>query len=210
MKDKRFIWRAAGTIFANGFLFRNPVVIGALGMYQVVSAGYSLKNAAIMSVLFLLIALPAGLTMCFIGMILPDWLRHGAALIVSALYYILAVYIMDMVFPGSVSSIGVAAALMICNSAVYSRADEYAPGHVALAVIADEAGNSAGFAAAACITAAIREVWLTGGVLGAGSRKIGGGMSLPFAGFIILGILAAFMQWINSKRTENYAEKKGR
>lgn len=210
MKDKSFIQKAAGTIFANGFVFRNPVLIGALGMYQVVSAGYSLKNAVTMSLLFLFIALPAGLVMCLIGMALPDWIRPGAALTVSALFYIPAAYIIDAVLPGSISSLGFAAALMICNSAVYSRVGEYAPGHVAVAAVADIAGNSAGFAAVACVTAFIRELWLTGGVWGASGKGIGSGMSLPFAGFIILGILAAFIQWLNSRRKVKYAEKKGR
>lgn len=210
MKDKQFIRRAAGTIFRNGFIFRNPVIIGALGMYQVVAAGYNLKNAVTMSVLFLLITLPAGLAMCFIGMALPDWVRPGVALAVSALFYIPAVYIMDNILPGSVNSLGLAAALMISNSAVYSRVGEYAPAHVAVAVLADIAGNSAGFAAVACITSVARELWLTGGVWGTSGKGIGGGFSYPFAGFIVLGVLAAVVQWINLKRTEKYAERKRR
>jgi len=210
LRDKRFIRRAAGTIFANGFLFRNPVVIGALGMYQVVSACYSLKNAAALSLLFLLIAMPAGLVMCLIGMALPDWSRPGAALAVSALFYIPAVYILEAVLPGAAGSLGFAAALMVCNSAVYSRVEEYAPSHVAAAVVADIAGNSAGFAAAACVTAAVRELLLSGGVWGRQAGNAAGGFSYPFAGFMILGILAALVQWINSRRREKYAEKKGR
>lgn len=208
MKNRRAYSKGAKTIFANGLLFRNPLLIGALGMYPVIAAGYTLKNAAALSVLFLLIAVPAELTLCFTGIFIPRWSRPGAALIVSAAFYIPAAFITNKMFTGSIAELGMAAGLMVCNSAVYSRADEYAPEHIALAVAADAFGASVGFAAVICLTAAVRELWLTGGVWNAAGQKAGGGLSMPFAGFILLGFLAAFVQWINAKRTEKSVGRK--
>ena len=61
-KTKTNELREAWTIFKNGVLFRNPVLIGALGLFPVAAAGYSLKNGAALSLMMLVMMLPV----CFV------------------------------------------------------------------------------------------------------------------------------------------------
>ena len=76
--------RETRTIFTNGLFFKNPVLIGALGLYPVVAAGYNLRAAVQLSLLLFLITLPTALICCFLGGLVPNWLRPGAVLVISA------------------------------------------------------------------------------------------------------------------------------
>ena len=202
MKNKSLFLRGAGPIFFNGLLFRNPVLIGALGMYPVAAAAWSPANAAALSLLFFLLSLPSSLSLCLTGMLVPRWFRPGLVLLVSAAFYYPAAILTDLLVPNSISNLGMAAGLMICNSVIFSRADEYAPEHVAAAVAADSLGCSAGFALVAFTAALLREAWLKGVGIPAARAA-----DLPFAGFLLLGFLAALLQWINRLRAQRGAER---
>lgn len=204
MDNGRVFLRGAGAIFWNGVLFRNPVLVGALGLYPVAAAGFGMQNAAALSILFVFLALPSQLLLCLVGMLIPKWARPAAVLLVTAAFYLPAARAVQRLLPGSMESLGMAAALMACNSILYSRAEEYAPEHIFLAVGADALGCSAGFAAVICLVSALREFWLTGGVWSSGTpgSGIGAGLDLPFAGFLLAGLLAALVQWINIRRAD--------
>ena len=206
-RSREALLRGAGSIFLNGLLFRNPVLIGALGLYPVAGAARDLESAAALSVLFLALALSSGLILCFLGLLVPRWFRPGLALLVSAACYLPAGRLTDLLLPGSVSGLGMAAGLMICNSVILSRAEEYAPEHVAAAVAADAAGCSGGFACVAFLSGALRGFWMTGSLPGIAAAPLGRGFDLPFAGFLLLGFLSALAQWINRKHTERAAER---
>lgn len=189
--------REAGAIFRNGAFFRNPVLVGALGLYPVAAAGFGLKNAAALALLFVLTAFPSQLLMCFLGMLLPKWARPAAALLATAAFYLPAAAAAEALMPDAVTGLGMAAGLMACNSVLYSRAEEYAPEHILLAVAADAAGCSVGFAGVICLVAALRQLWLTGGS--------GQGADLPFAGFLLMGFLAAVVQGVNVRRSKRFS-----
>lgn len=204
MDNRLRYFRGTGLIFRSGFLFRNPVAVGALGLFPVVAAGTGLKNAAALSFLFLLISVPSELVLCAAGMLIPKWIRPAAVLFLSAVFYVPAALVLGRVMPGSIDRLGLAAALMTCNSVLYSRAEEYAPEHIFPAVLADAAGCTAGFTAVICLVASFRELWLTGGVWGHGTagEGIGLGLDFPFAGFLLVGLLAALIQKLNLQREE--------
>lgn len=208
MRRRRFYARETAAIFRNGLFFRNPVLTGALGLYPVVAAGYNMEQAAALSLLFVLLAFPTGLLFCLIGELFPQWLRPGAVLAASAAFYIPAAHLTEALVPGVVSGLGVAGALMVCNTVIVSRAQTYAPGHVGIAVAADAAGCSAGFAMVIFLTSAVRELFMTGSLWGMDPMPSGAGVSLPFAGFVAVGFFAAFVQWVNRRRVTRALKRK--
>lgn len=198
--------REAGAIFYNSMFFRNPVLIGALGMYPIAAACFGIKNAVALSVLFAVICLPVSMLLSLFGMLLPRWSRPAVVLALSAVCFLPASMLVRVLLPGAIQELGMAGSLMICNSVVYSRADEYAPDHILLASAADALGCIAGFAATAVAVAAVREIWQKGGLWKITGVGIGSGLDLPFAGFLLLGFLAALVQWINLRRAEKSGE----
>ncbi|MCI1965541.1 MAG: hypothetical protein LKJ17_05345 [Oscillospiraceae bacterium] len=210
MKNKRLFLRAAVPIFLNGLLFRNPVLIRALGMYPIVAAAWNTKNAAGLSILFLALSLSSSLLLCLTGMLVPRWFRPGLVLLVSAALYVPAGALADWLVPNSISNLGMAAGLMICNSVIFSHAEEYAPEHVAVAVAADALGCSAGFALTAFLVASVRSAWLNGFHLPFVGFVMGRASDFPFAGFLLLGFLAALVQWMNHLRARRGAERSKR
>jgi Na+-translocating ferredoxin:NAD+ oxidoreductase RnfE subunit len=200
--ENRLFLRRLGIIFRNGALFRNPVLVGALGLYPVAAAGFGLRNAAALCILFTLTALPVQLLLCLLGLVLPRWARPAAVLAAAAVFYLPAARAAEGLLPGSVGALGMAAYLTACNSVLYARACRYAPEHILPAAAADALGYSAGFAGVLLLVSAARQLWLKGGPWGG---PAGDGAGLPFAGFLLLGFLAALMQGINLRRSKRYA-----
>ncbi len=98
--DERFrYFRGTGVIFRSGLLFRNPVLVGALGLYPIVAAGFGLKNAVTLSLLFLLIAIPSEIVLCVAGLVLPKWARPAAVLLVTAAFYVPAMLALRGMMP---------------------------------------------------------------------------------------------------------------
>ncbi|WP_101698300.1 Rnf-Nqr domain containing protein [Clostridium minihomine] len=198
---KRLI-RESGNIFLNGLVFRNPVALGALGLFPVVGAGYSMENAAALSFMMLFMMLPVCLICGWLRM--PVWVRPAVALVLSGLMYLPAAALLEHFAPRTFSGLGIYGILMIGNSIVLSRANDYAPTHITLAVVMDSLGCTAGFSAVIFAVAMLREIWSSLIARMTGTVQAG---AYPFIGFLLLGILAALIQHWNQKRN---AERKAK
>ena len=94
-----------------------------------------------------------------------------------------------------------------------SRCNDYAPFHLARAVLADVLGSTAGYSLVLCGFASLREFLQRGSVWNshAGTYIAADkGTSLPFFGFLLLGFAAAFTKWADGRRGKkaNQAERK--
>lgn len=212
-KQNQSVLSEACTIFANGVLFRNPVLIGALGLYPVVAAGYSLRNGAALSVMMLVIMLPVCLISGLVGQKIPNWVRPGAVLLLSALFYLPAQMLAEEMIPGVTAQLGMCGGLMVANSIIISRANDYAPDHITFAVVADSFGCTLGFAVVICAVSAVRELLSTGTLWGKNVSIASTAQTIitkPFFAFLLLGFFAALIQWINGKhdKREKDADKR--
>ena len=194
--------KEAGNIFLDGVIFRNPVVIGALGLYPVVAAGYHIQNGIFLSVMMGMMMLPVCVISHFIGKNIPNWLRPGLMLVLSGLFYIPAKLAAVQMFSENITII-LYSALMISNSIILSRSNDYAPTHSFIAVIADSLGCTLGFAWILCLFSIFRELLATGSLW---EKTFGSAARLqyisqaPFCGLILLGFVCAFIQHLNRKR----------
>ncbi len=204
--------RALKEVFANGLLYKNPVLIGAIGLCPVVAAGVTLKNGVALSLLLGAMLLPACLLFSLVGDKVPMWLRPPVILVLSAALYIPAGIFTEKVLPGSLSALGVYAPLMTANAIIASRAKHFSARHVYYAALVDGAGCALGFAVVICLGSAVREV-LWRGALWDIPLGIGGGISgvqYVFAGFILLGFFSAAAQAAARKREKRRkAREKG-
>lgn len=207
-KMQHGLFRETAKIFLNGVFFKNLVLIGALGLFPIVAAGYNVRAGLGLSFLLLFISLPVELLLCGIGGLLPLWARPSVVLAASALFYIPAAWLLDRFFPGSVGALGIFAGLMICNSMILSRANDYAPSHIFWAVLADVLGCAIGFSLLMFFVSAIREFLQRGSILNHNTSvyiAADRGTALPFFGFLLIGFAAAFLQWYNLRKEKRAA-----
>jgi Na+-translocating ferredoxin:NAD+ oxidoreductase RnfE subunit len=200
--QKRLLKESAG-IFWNGLVFRNPVAIGALGLFPVVGAGYTMQNAAALSLMMLVMMLPVCLVSGWLK--LPVWIRPAVVLVLSGVLYLPAAALATWLMPQAFSNLSIYAVLMIGNSILLSRANDYAPKHITLAVLMDSLGCTAGFSAVIFLVAALRQIW-SGLVADLGGVQDAG--AYPLVGFLLLGVIAAIIQHANAERAE--AERKAK
>ena len=208
---KKGALREAYIIFKNGVFYRNPVLIGALGLYPVAAAGYSLKNGVALSLMMLVMMFPVCFVTGLLGGRVPLWLRPGVVLLLSAVCYLPAWLLVQEALPDVVSGLGPYAPLMICNSVILSRANDYAPDHISLAVVADSLGCTLGFSAVICLFSMFREVLSAKTLWGYGvpfGGAVGNAASLPFFGFLLLGFFAAWVQNVNNRKKRREIRKK--
>ena len=183
-------------VFTNGLLYKNPVLIGAIGLCPVVAAGITLKNGAALSLLLGAMLLPTCLLFSLVGDKVPMGLRPPMILILSAALYIPAGIFTEKILPDTLSALGIYAPLMTANAIIVSRAKHFSARHVYYAALVDGAGCALGFAVVICLGSAVREI-LWRGTLWDMPLGIGGGISgaqYVFAGFILLGFFSAAAQ----------------
>lgn len=188
--------RALREVFSNGLLYKNPVLIGAIGLCPVVAAGVTLKNGVALSVLLGAMLLPTCLLFSLVGDKVPMWLRPPMILILSAALYIPAGIFTEKILPGSLSALGIYAPLMTANAIIVSRAKHFSARHVYYAALVDGVGCALGFAVVICLGSAMREA-LWHGTLWDIPLGVGGGIPgarYVFAGFILLGFFSAAAQ----------------
>lgn len=201
----------AFTIFLNGICFKNPVLIGALGIYPVAAAGYSLRNGAALSLMMLIMMVPVCMLSGLAGEAVPNWVRPAAVVTLTAALYLPAQLLVEVLMPGTISALGVCGMLMVANSIILSRANDYAPDHINLAVFADSFGCTIGFSVVVCLISALRELLSKGTLWGktiTSPNALQNVITAPFFAFILLGFLAALVQWLNTKRVKYLAKRR--
>lgn len=198
-------------VFFNGLAFRNPALVAALGLYPIAACS-SLKIAVAISLILVVQSLLAGTVMCAVGGFLPSWLRPGAALAASALCWVPAGLLAESYLPGALLVTGALGGLLLCNSMVLSRLNDYAPTHIFSAVAADALGCTLGYSLLLCGLSALREYLRIGQVWGshawASSGALGPAPGLPFFGLILLAFCAAAVQAVNARRAKHAGKRR--
>ena len=197
-KTKRLL-RKSGSVFVSAALWRNPVLTAALGIYPVIAAACTLKTGIALALMMLFTMPFVCLIFCFVGNRIPSWIRPGAVVVCSAVFYGPAFLLVNYLLPNVLPELTLYAPLMITNSVVLSHANDYAPSHRAIAVVADSLGSTAGFAGTVILVSAVRGLWMNG-IFWEPASKATGVASLPFVGLILLAFLAALLQRANHKR----------
>lgn len=198
-------------VFVNGLLYKNPVLIGAIGLCPVVAAGTTLKSGVALALLLAALLLPTCLLFSLVGDKVPMWLRPPVILVLSAALYVPGALLTEKLLPGVLPALGVYAPLMTANAIIASRAKNFSARHIYYAALVDGVGCALGFAVVICIASAIREVLCDGALWG---LSVGFGGGIPgaryvFAGFLLLGFLSAAAQAICRRREKRRDTQRG-
>ena len=193
-------WKLTG-IFFETFLSKNIVLVQAIGICPIIAVGTTLKYGVALTLCTMAVLLPTSLFMSVYGDRLPALLRPpiytlGASLLLVGVAYLVEHAISTELY----AALYLFLPLMAVNTIFTYRAGGFSVSNRPAAALVDALGSSFGFGLVVCLVSALREL-ATSGTLW--DVPMGFDLRLPeaaqpFAAFIMLGFMAAFLQWIKA------------
>ena len=200
-----------------GLLTNNPVLSQLLGMCSTMAITTTLFNGLGMGISVTLILICSNVVISLLRKVIPDKIRIAAYLVVIAGFVTMVDLLLQAYLPSLSESLGVFIPLIVVNCIILGRAEAFASKHGVLASAVDGLTQGIGYTAALVVMCIIREFLGSGtfgaGVIGADGIRILPEqypallIILPVGGFLTLGCLIAFTQWVNRKLAER-AERK--
>lgn len=195
--------------FREGLLTQNPVTVQLLGMCSTMAITTSLFNGIGMGLSVLIILTCSNIVISLLRKIIPSKIRIAAYIVVIAGFVTMVDLLMQAYLPDLSESLGVFIPLIVVNCIILGRAEAYASKNGVLASAIDGVMQGIGYTVALVIMCVVRELLgngtFGGGILSAeGIRIIPEAypammMILPVGGFLTLGCLIAFSQWLIAK-----------
>ncbi len=193
-------WKLTG-IFMETFLTKNIVLVQAIGLCPIIAAGTTLQYGVVLALCTAAVLLPTSLLMSLFGEKIPAWLRPPVYTVGASLLLVGAAAIVDRCISHEIYAyLYLFLPLMAVNTIFTYRAGGFSVSNRPAAALVDALGASVGFGLVICLVSALRELAVAGTLWG-----ISMGFSfrfpeaaMPFVGFLLLGFMAAFLQWVKS------------
>lgn len=201
-----------------GLLTKNPVLAQLLGMCSTMAITTTLFNGLGMGLSVTVILICSNVMISLLRKLIPNSIRIAAYITVIAGFVTIVDLLLQAFLPALSENLGVFIPLIVVNCIILGRAEAFASKNGVLASAADGLCQGLGYTAALVIMCVVRE-FLGSGTFGAGLLNGGEGirilpsqypamlMILPFGGFLTLGCLIAFSQWL-TRRLERRAKEK--
>ena len=187
---------------------KNPVLVLGLVIGQLAAGDISLQNAAALSVTFFFITVPVMLFASTLGKKIPSGINFVCYALLSAAMLVPAYFVSGSFSATIFDSAGIYPALLAVSTVPIIYSSKIAEKQTPAKAILNGVCIAAGFAFTAVILGAAREF------LGKGSRwnfkfseAYYPAAKLPFWGFILLGFMAAILNWVKELASKN--DKKG-
>ena len=206
-----------------GLLTKNPVLVQLLGMCSTMAITTTLFNGLGMGLSVTIILICSNVLISLLRKVIPGSIRIAAYVVIIAGFVAMVDLLLQAFLPDLSDSLGVFIPLIVVNCIILGRAEAFASKHGVLASAVDGLTQGLGYTAALVIMCLVREL-LGSGTFGAGLLNGGQGIRilpeqypamlliLPFGGFLTLGCLIAFAQWLtkwlDNRQREKTAKKR--
>ena len=205
--------------FMEGLLTQNPVLVQVLGMCSTMAITTSFFNGLGMGVAVLVILTLSNVIISLIRKIVPDKIRIAMFIVVIAGFVPMVDLFLQAFVPALAESLGVFIPLIVVNCIILGRAESFSYKNGVAASFFDGIFQGIGYTLVLIVMCVFREL--------TGSGRFGGGlidlakgitmdgtgagiqifpetygasiMTLPFGGFLTLGLLIAVMQYALKK-----------
>ncbi len=195
--------------FKEGMLTQNPVLVQLLGMCSTMAITTSLFNGLGMGISVLIILTCSNIVISLLRKIIPSKIRIAAYIVVIAGFVTIVDLLMQAYLPGLSENLGVFIPLIVVNCIILGRAEAFASKNTVAASAVDGIMQGLGYTVALVIMCVIRELLgngtFGGGIISADGLRIIPAeypamlLILPVGGFLTLGCLIAFAQWLVAK-----------
>ena len=207
-QPSRRTWRHI-QLFVENAVTNNIVLIQALGLCPIIAAGNTLQNGVALTVCTAVVLIPLSLFIALAGNWLPKWLRPVIYVLLASLLlvgtgYLLNTYVSTELF----ARLHLFIPLMAVNM-LYTRSVGFSSIVNPVATVVDALGSTVGFGAVICAVSALREMAVYGSLWGIslGWERTLSATSAPFAAYLLLGFLAALLQWSRQRISAFFRRK---
>lgn len=205
-------WRQLVSLFFDTFLLQNIVLVQAVGICPIIGAGVSLKYGVTLTICTAAVLLPTSLCMSLLGEKIPAWLRAPVYTVGASLLLLLAAVIVDNLISTDIyAKLYLYLPLMAVNTIFTYRAGGFSVSNRPIPALVDALGSACGFGLVVCIVSTLREIAINNTVwdnpLPIDLQLSEAGM--PFAAFIMLGFMAAALQWFKAFVSHRLPKKGG-
>ena len=204
----------------DGLITNNPVLVQLLGMCSTMAITTSLFNGIGMGISVLAILTCCNVVISLLRKVIPNDIRIAVFVVIIAGFVTIVDLVLQAYVPALSESLGVFIPLIVVNCIIIGRAEAFAAKNSVGASALDGIFQGLGYTIVLCVMCIIREL-LGKGTFGGGLLNGGDGIALfganfqgaliltmPFGGFLTLGVLIALMQWALRKSKEK-KEKEG-
>lgn len=208
------------TQFKEGLLTKNPVTVQLLGMCSTMAITTMLFNGVGMGLSVLIILTCSNIVISLLRKVIPAKIRIACYIVVIAGFVTMVDLLMQAYLPSLSQSLGVFIPLIVVNCIILGRAEAFASKNGVLASALDGIFQGIGYTIALVVMCLVRELLGSGTILGGFSFINNGGgiriipevypallVVLPVGGFLTLGCLIAFSQWLMDRMETKARDK---
>lgn len=190
--------------FTKGIWKENPVFVQVLGMCPTLAVSNSAINALAMGVATTFVLIGSSLFVSLLRKLIPREVRISTYIIIIASFVTVADMLLEALVPDVHRALGAFISLIVVNCIILGRQEAFANRHPPLLAVLDAAGMSLGFTFALFCLGATREILGSGSFFG---LSLFGPhfepwviMILPPGGFLMLGTILMFFNWLKQRR----------
>ena len=207
--------------FKEGLITNNPVLVQQIGMCATMAITTSLFNGLGMGLSVLIILTCCNVVVSMIRKIIPEEIRLEIFVVVIAGFVTIVDLLLQAFIPALSSALGVFIPLIVVNCIIIGRAEAFCQKNTVAASFFDGIFQGLGYTCVLLIMSIVRE-FLGKGTFGGGLIDVSNGfrltidgsgagikifsgeygatiLTMPFGGFLTLGILIAVMQYALKK-----------
>jgi electron transport complex protein RnfE len=195
---KRFL-----TIFANGLVRENPLLILMIGLCSSLAVTTAAANGIGMGLSMTFVLLMSEVVISLFRKLIPDSIRIPVFIIVIAAFTTVIDYVLKAWFPDLSRAMGVFIPLIVVNCIIMGRVESFASKRSLIEVIPDALGMGLGYTWVLVGISLIREILGAGSVLGVqvlpSSFQPVLFFVLPPGGFFVFALFIALNLFIKSR-----------
>ena len=190
--------------FLKGLWRENPVFVAVLGMCPTLAVTNSGVNALAMGLATTFVLVFSSMLVSLLRNAIPKQVRITAYIVIIATFVTVIDFCLAAFFPVIHKALGAFIALIVVDCLILGRQESFASKHPVGLSMLDAAGMGAGFTFALLCLGVIREILGSGSLFGIGlfgsSFEPWIIMILPPGGFLVLGFLLLFFNWLALRR----------
>ncbi len=189
-----------------GIWRENPVFVQVLGMCPMLAVTNSAINALAMGLATFFVLVASSLLVSSFKNMIPKQVRISCYIIIIATFVTVADYTLLALFPKVHKELGAFIPLIVANCMILGRQEAFAAKHSVRLAVMDAIGMAGGFLFALFTLGSVREILGDGKFFG---LPLFGPhfepwviMILPPGGFLTLGLILLFFNWVKVKKDE--------